>query len=535
ENCGPPSHEALTTAPPRDRVPAYEDIDNILRVEFQGASNDGSRAIFVANDDLEGTTAPDIAESSGFDAERTQLYEHVAGEGLRFVCILPNGNELEEACSAGTRLGATQEVNNRLSNVDDAISADGGRIFWTAGEAGVGNGVGRIFLSEGPGPSSQVSGTVSTEPAFFWGAAEDGSKAVFSFTAGPLKEDLYEFDVATQTPQLIAKGVQGVMGMSEDASRIYLASTKALEGGAVEGQPNLYFYEAAEGGGPGQFEFIGTLSAAESLGLFPISPNPSRRTSRVSPDGAHAAFTSKVPLTGYDNTDATSGKPDTEVFLYDADEETLVCVSCNPTNARPSGSGGVAATLPPWERSLYASRLLSDDGERVFFESFEALELRDTNGAQDVYQWEAEGSGDCNANEATFSEKSGGCVELISSGESSKPSIFLDASRSGDDVFFTTLASLVPQDFGLVDVYDARVAGGFPPPPSPRPPCEGEACQSPPPPPADPTPASTLPSAGNPKPNKRCPKGKRLVKRGGKARCLKRKQRRHNRRGRPRR
>ena len=49
----------------------------------------------------------------------------------------------------------------------------------------------------------------------------------------------------------------------------------------------------------------------------------------------------------------------------------------------------------------------------------------------------------------------GGCISLISSGASAEDSQFMDADDSGDNVFFTTEASLLPQDPGLVDVYDA--------------------------------------------------------------------------------
>ena len=51
-------------------------------------------------------------------------------------------------------------------------------------------------------------------------------------------------------------------------------------------------------------------------------------------------------------------------------------------------------------------------------------------------------------------------------------------SASGNDVYFATSTSLVPQDDGdvLTNVYDARIDGGFPTP-APEPSCSGEACQ----------------------------------------------------------
>jgi hypothetical protein len=92
----------------------------------------------------------------------------------------------------------------------------------------------------------------------------------------------------------------------------------------------------------------------------------------------------------------------------------------------------------------------------------------------------------------------GGCIALISSGESPSDSLVIDSSPDGRDVFFTTNASLLPQDPGLIDIYDARAEGGFPAPAGPLAACEGEACQGPLSPPNDPTPASSsFHGAGN--------------------------------------
>jgi hypothetical protein len=63
-------------------------------------------------------------------------------------------------------------------------------------------------------------------------------------------------------------------------------------------------------------------------------------------------------------------------------------------------------------------------------------------------------------------------VELISSGESEHESAFLDASKSGNDVFFLTSAKLSPADPDTTyDIYDARVCKGS----------GSEACPTPPP------------------------------------------------------
>ena len=213
--------------------------------------------------------------------------------------------------------------------------------------------------------------------------------------------------------------------------------------------------------------------------------------------------TSRPGLTGYDNTDLASGNADTELYLYRSGSDTLICVSCMPTGARPTGSKvkegvWVAGKIPTAETELRFPHILSSEGDRLFFESFDPLSLRDTNGRQDVYEWEAVGVGTCAEGSLGFDESVEGCVNLISSGESPQDAELIDASLDGSDVFFKTSDSLDARDTGLLDIYDARIGGGFPDPPEPDAGCEGEACQSPPEGPNDPTPASSsFDGAGN--------------------------------------
>ncbi|HXQ88431.1 MAG TPA: hypothetical protein VN733_02220, partial [Solirubrobacterales bacterium] len=341
---------------------------------------------------------------------------------------------------------------------------------------------------------------------------------------------LMEFEVEEDLPeagsQIAGQLVGGIVGMSEDAGRVYFVSEEALAAGAVAGDPNLYLFEE------GAYTFVATLSERDvSSFLTSNSTDPRGHVGRVTPDGGAVAFISDNELTGQDSADLNTGKPLSQVYLYDAGEDALRCVSCNRTGARPIGGDYgdvapwlkadvlVAAILPSTENQLYESRNLSEDGRRVFFESFDALVPGDTNGQLDVYEWEAQGKGSCADPE--------GCTYLISSGQSPEPSQIVDADADGSDVFFATEASLLPQDPGLIDVYDARAGGGFPPSAPPKLPCAGDTCQSPEAAPDDPTPASSgFFGAGNvkeaatrrPKP---CPKGRHKVKRKGKVRCVK--------------
>ena len=526
--CGEGGYEALTTATPPGGVGGWSAL------ELQGVSTDGTRAIYLAPDKLTPEAAP------GAD----QLYEHVGGDpSPHLVCILPNGIPTAP-CKAGGA-GIAKDGLMRSAAVQGAISASGERVFWSAAAAGTApvylrqypeQGIVAEECSAGKACTVAVSaaGEATSEApgrARFWCAAAGGSAAIY--TVG---SDLYEariseaggHPVSTTTP--IAHEVKGLAGCSAEASHLYLVSEEALTGEAEgeansegdfarEGKPNLYLYDSGKPEGE-RFAFVATVAGAD-LGdkSYLVSPEVRFRTSRIAPDGEALAFMSAagpaseaaegIPApTGYDNTDASSGEADAEVYLYDARDRRLVCASCDPSGARPEGRLGttlrdetvawMAARLPLPQNDLYATRDLADNGKRLFFDSYDALSSRDSNGAEDVYQWEAAGEGGCTQSSPTHSARNGGCVGLISSGTSEQDSEFLDADPGGENAFFTTLAKLVPSDPGLVDVYDARVGGGLPEPPPPTPACEGEACQSPPPAPQDQTPASAaFHGAGN--------------------------------------
>jgi len=391
--------------------------------------------------------------------------------------------------------------------------------------------------------SAEGEALSGAQSSFFWGASANGDRMIYETQqAGGGNGDIYQFDTETGTSSLIVHESIGLLGMSDDASWIYLASKEVLSGAngqgkaPVAGGRNLYALHE------GTFRFVATLKSPDpnQPGFEAVTPRPISRAAYVSGDGAHAAFMAQASLTGYDNADAVSGEADAEVFVYDASADEgmgrLSCASCNPSGQRPTGSlvkegapneRWAAGILPIWETSLYAPRPLSADGSRLFFESTDALSLRDTNGARDVYEWEAPGHGSCEEGASDYSAQNEGCVDLISSGQNPGDSRLLDVSPEGRDAFFTTAASLIKADYGLVDVYDARVEGGLPEPPEPAAQCEGEACQGTPEAPNDPTPASeSFEGAGNvheeavtqrPKP-KPCGKGK--VKRHGK--CVKR-------------
>jgi hypothetical protein len=348
----------------------------------------------------------------------------------------------------------------------------------------------------------------------FWGASSDGSKVFFTdehqltagseASAGPGTPDLYEYDfdrpagerlvdltAATDQPGEHAD-VVGVLGTSEDGSYVYFAAAGALAPDAVR-QPctppdesveppstgcNVYVVHAGEGpklvatvtnydgdggkgGGLTAVKPFGARYGTEEKEKGDWVPDIAARSARVTPDGRHLAFESVEDLTGFDS------KGGRELYLYDFGAG-LTCVSCNPSGSpTPHLPYAVLGELPGGSHPTYAPRDLSSDGDRVFFETKEALVPGDTNEEPDVYEWERDGSGSC--------ETGKGCLYILSGGTSTDVSYFADASESGDDVFLESRARLVPADRGeTFEVYDARV--GAPREPAP-PACAGSGCR----------------------------------------------------------
>jgi DNA-binding beta-propeller fold protein YncE len=550
--CDPSGQYELlsTVTPPKTGFGPGESSPEYYIPMPQGFSADQSHTVYRAPASL----APEACQTVGI----MQVYLSGPEGPPRLISVLPNGHGTCTDSSAGTLEDTTDGF--RENSLFNAISPDASRVFWTdsgstlvAGQGIIGTGPGRLYLRlNATEEQSPVAGGSCTEPTLactrlissspltrYWGADSETTKAIYTVeTSG--KEELFEYDVEAATSKSIAKGVTGVAGIGEDASRIYLVSTEALTGAqqnsegeeAQAGARNLYLYEAGVG-----FVFVARVSSIDTFGDI----KPTFRSTRLSPDGLHLAFTSQARLADYDNTEVAAGLPAREVYLYDADGSggpgELRCLSCNPSGARPRGRNlgssqaprWTAAKIPGWTEQLSPTRLLSADGDRLFFESYDDLLPRDSNGKKDLYEWQrASGEEACTkAGADLYVPSAGGCLSLISSGQSAEDTELIDASEGGRDVFFTTGSSLLPQDPGLVDVYDARVNGGYPPPAKPPAICEGEACQGAAFAPNDPTPASAaFKGAGNVKDSvsrSRCPKGKRKARKGGKSRCVPRK------------
>ncbi len=466
-------------------VPASE-----FYMYLQGASPDLTHMVVLSDAEL--TSPGAVAEG-----DRRDLYEWTNGQWSA-VNVLPaeKGGVTVPDAQLGSGLGES-----------GTVSTNGSHIFWSYGV----NNTAALYVRNEGTETVQIDapksgpGVGEKENPFpqFRIATPDGLHAFFTShspltgdaNTGPpcgsfckrAGNDLYEFNVQTGSLKDISPDhlpidkagakVQGVIGVSEDGTSVYFVAKGVLSGVNSAGRepsdnsPNVYIWHEDPVTHAYTTNFIATMSpgdegpSGESQVAHDWSPEIVKRTARVTPDGSHMIFMAQESLTGYDNADAVTGELDEEVYLYNAESEKLICVSCNSTGARPLGSSSIPGGIPFEHRlnggSLYQSRALSEDGSYVLFDSNDALVPQDTNGRQDVYEY------------------AHGHAYLISGGTSSDASEFVDASNDGSDVFFLTRQQLVSRDSDqLVDLYDARVGGGTAEPVA-VPPCIEEKCRPP--------------------------------------------------------
>jgi hypothetical protein len=424
---------------------------------YAGESADQSHVLFEAQAPL---TPDDSGQVAGL-----ALYDRTAGHTV--LVGVRTGDSLTSACGAVIAApptigstGAQTIVTLGSLQPSNAVSSDGSRVFFESpdpagsGDASCSTQQGgtqpvEIYLRQGNATTTEISmsqktgsvGTPAPDGATFQAATPDGSKVLFT-SPDALTDDatgtgpyLYEYNVdASGNPltflaanaQAAPNQVGSVIGFSTDLSYIYFFSSV---GGT-------------------------TLWHDGRLATVPNSSNSV--DAEVTPDGRRLVFADGITA-------------NSEVYLYDAPSGNLSCLSCSPGGGSAAGPSGLETTLvgsvghlglESETEGYLGSRVISDDGSRVFFWSTNPLVPQAVNGQQNVYEWE------------------NGTIHLISDATGPSGSQLLGASASGNDVFFATGDSLVPQDQtnGDVVVYDARVGGGFAEPLSP-PVCQGEACQ----------------------------------------------------------
>ncbi len=490
-----------------------------------------------------------VSETSG-GALKSYEWDHGT---VRLAGVLPDamGGGMAPASMAGT---GARSNNYTLHTISD----DGRRIFFTDNSTTFDR-TGTLYMRLDHTTTAQINASERTDcadqdpcvgsaepdpngttPARFETANVQGTRVFFT-SAEALTDsdtnaspDLYMYDASLpdSDPNNLTLlsldsegtdpegGVTGVLGASSDGSYVYFLDNSQLVSGApsVDSHDGLYVWHE------GNLRYIGTLTGggadrdANSLGTSFVL---SSLGSRVSADGLHLLFTSHSGdgLTGYDQAGPGCESGCSELYLYTYGTEPPTCVSCNPSGAPATSDAAftLATATGAAQPTSHLSHALSDDGRYVFFTTKERLVPEDRNGKLDAYEYDS----------------AAGAVHLISGGESTSDSFFLDASASGRDVFFVTRERLLGWDTDAAyDLYDARVDGGFPEPSPTVSECGDDLCQGPQTEsPAVDEPLTSAFFSGNDnarvathhaKAKKKCARGKVRKRVHGRTRCVKR-------------
>lgn len=510
----------------------------------------GSRA---GEDVAEPTADSSALSGGGATASVTTAVE--GGEHVRLAGILPDGSAADLSIAGSQRSTTDFTEKSFQPNVVSDGSDGHVRVFWTRPTED----------GSGPSPNSgdgdvyvRVDGTTTEQlnlpepgapadsfaPALWVGASPDGSRA-FLTTMQALTPDapiegqkLYSYDTtkpASDPDNLtfiartdVAGGTVGnnIIGTSRDGAYVYFWASGALVPGAG-GDTEIYLWH--EGELTHVSPYVGEIAGIEAVGGRGAVQG---RNAWVTPDGLHLLFgteSGQGVLSSRGGSDYDHGPEDCtfgaihcrEYYLYDAVENSIACVSCKPGGAPPTAAASIETRKDTGggdSLSIHISRPMSDDGRIVLVTTAERLDPRDTNGAEDAYLYDT----------------ASGRHRLLSSGRHIDGSFAAAVTPDGTDAFLFTRQRLSSWDVDNgVDLYDARIQGGFPEPPLAPPACDGETCQRPPLVPDDPTPSSsTLAAPGDPKPSskrgrsRRCAKAKRVGNGNkGRGKCPRRKAR----------
>jgi Tol biopolymer transport system component len=416
---------------------------------MSGASEDLEHVVFRANPAAPDTGTVRLIDEDTARARGAGLYDYTDGR-LTAVGILPDGSVPAHGAVSPAQLSSGgQSVTAATAN--NQVSRDGRRIVFVSPDPGVSSDTSprQLYLRiDGTRTQlisrSMVTGLPANDWATFQYASPDGSRIWFRTTAAltndapPVGSKLYRFDSGPETVTLMEPDVGAPLVSSDDGSRFLYVAT---------GTEELWLNDG------------GVKTRVASPVGWSLTLLTDGKQVRTTPDGSRFVFASDNEINpGRFN----NGSGQIQVYVYDVASGSLDCASCPSDSSVPAGTASIASGDPT--ARLQGERVISRDGRRVIFDTTTPLVARDANARRDTYLWED------------------GDVSLISSAGPSDSTV-ADMSASGDDIFFLTRDRLVPQDVdGSIDIYDARVSGGFPrqppeivcelecqPPPTPRP------------------------------------------------------------------
>lgn len=492
----------------------------ILRLDRSGTQEE----LAINNKENKSGLRADITDDAAHVltiSNETQQLEDIGSGVPKVISIMPGGSP--SACGVNTfTAGEGAAGQNWRSSYHRMAQTDASRVYFEVkpdGKCASGH-EGLYVRNRESGKTTLIDPGTSTSNAEIIRVTPDGG-SVFFVTRSKLDSadlnagaDVYRWDEKGKVARCltcvvsadasVGAGVGSEVLVSDDFSHIYFSSDKKLvPGHGKEGRANIYALSGE------QLRFVGNATPANEE-----SSLATERNSLLSADGnvfvykANASrnltadeVPAECPKVG--GVGLGGASPCKELYLYDDLNGSTECLSCvrggltGHSIGTPNGSSGSTVDFK-----------LSADGSTVAFATQEGLLRSDVNNDTDIYEWR------------------NGSLRLITNGVSdfqegpAAPQVAA-VDHSGANILF----SLVQRDLtgfesdGLVNVYNARLGGGFEPP-APSPHCTEDSCQGPlQAPPTQRQPSSTTSGGrGNEtgQPSRRCVKGKAR----GRRRCV---------------
>jgi hypothetical protein len=377
-------------------------------VTFHAASRDGTRVFFESDEQLVGTDTDN----------QTDIYQRFAGTTTQ-VSIGPAAGNGPFFVAFG---GVSDDGTRVFFETDEQLVAADTDAFYDVYERSGGT---TSLVSTGP------AGGNANLDAGYRDISADGTRVFFQ-TAEVLvaadtdaQSDVYErFAGATTLISTGPSGGNGAIaaayeGASAGATRVFFSTTESLVAADTDTRRDIYRREGGTtalvstgpGGGNGAFD-------ADFMG--------------ASLDGGNAYIRTEESLVATDtDTGCAAGQGPQCRDVYEYAGGTTTLMSTGPVG----GNGAFDASFAA----------VSLDGERVFFDTREALTATDTDSSVDIY------------------ERLNGATTHISSGGNGAFTAFLFANGLSDDgtrAFFDTREPLLASDTDTsFDIYVADVAG----------------------------------------------------------------------------
>jgi hypothetical protein len=434
-----------------------------------GASSDGSKVFFVTTAKL--ATAPgtpvDTHEAGNEIYERTGGHTYLVG-------VLPKGEVPNCGAEVGQGVGSTLTAQSDFSY--DAVASSGANVVFSTCSG--------LYLRD------VISGSTIKLPGRYYGgrAGTGAGEEEVIFSLDSETGELYEHHVTSG--ENIEVGVGSLLAYSHNGSRVFYLGPE--EGIYVYENGTSHLIPGTEGSEyTATFLLGGAIYNHEPTDETANMPVASAGTS----NGSHLLFIDSANLTGF----KTEGHQ--EAYVYNAEDEKMICVSCGcmscgPSKELPSSAEEDDAQLidrTTHNESVFqdpSPPLISADGTRVVFDTTLSLVPQDTNGTTDVYQWTMLGADRCTTASPAYREVNEGCIYLLSSGlgeegtgVEEEKGVFdgthlVGATEELRDIYIQNSEPLLPGLDNASHLYDVRVEGGFPYSAPVARGCEPGACKS---------------------------------------------------------